>query len=109
MTRIDQREGLHALVGTIEQDGVKTVFLLSEYSLSRGASCIDVNSFIELCRQHHVYMVTRAQGYEFADPMHVQLFRFAQEAESSARYARATLARRFKALRKATAAQEGKE
>jgi len=109
MTRIDEQEGVRALVNAIERDEIKAVFLLSEYSLLRNAALIDVSYFIELCRRHHVHVVTLTQVYDFGDPMHVHLFHFVLEAESYSMYTRTTIARRFKALRKAEAALEEKE
>ncbi len=102
-TRIDEREGLHTLVAAIEREEIKTVFLLTEYSLWRDAA------FIELCRQNHVYVVTLTQVYDFEDSIHVHVFRFALESESFSTYARTTIARCFNALRQTSAAIEEKE
>lgn len=107
-TALSEREALCALVAALGRDEVRTVFLLSEYSLSRDASLIDVNYFIELCRQRGVSVVTRTQIYDFQDPVQVRLFRFVLEAGSFMVYARTTLAKRFKSTRQ-TAAEKGKE
>jgi DNA invertase Pin-like site-specific DNA recombinase len=109
MTALSEREGLRALVNAIERDEIKTVFHLSEVSLSREAAFFDVNYFIDLCRRHHVCVVTLTQVYDSEDLMHVHLFRFVLEAESYMVYARTTIARRFKALRKAAASKDGEE
>jgi DNA invertase Pin-like site-specific DNA recombinase len=109
MTRIDEREGLGAFVNAIERDEIKTVFLLSEHRLSRDAAIIAVNYFIELCKRHHVFVVTLTQIYDFTNPLHVQLFRFQLETAQFAIYTRTTIARRYKALRMAAAPLEEKE
>jgi DNA invertase Pin-like site-specific DNA recombinase len=110
-SRIDQREGLRALVQAIEQDDIKTVFLLIEDSLFKNADVIQVNAFIELCKQHQVYIVTLTHVYDFENPQDVQLFRLAIEAENYYLFARTARAKRTKALRQiaATIEKNGKQ
>ena len=74
--RIDQREGLQALVEQIEADLIKAVMVFLEDRLFRDETQIQVNVFIDICKQHHCVVITPHMTYDFANPFHVKQFRW---------------------------------
>jgi len=75
--RIDQREGLSALIERIEKDEIKVVFVTYEDRLFRDEDLIQVATFITICRAHTVLIITNRKpyGYNFADRNDRELFR----------------------------------
>src|SRR5207248_6737564 len=56
--RIDQREGLRAVVERIEHDEVAAVVVFLEDRLFRDETQIEVNKFILMCQEHNVLIIT---------------------------------------------------
>jgi len=73
--RIDQREGLQALVDRIEKDEIKAVIVTYEDRLFRDETQIQVNVFIDICKRHHTLVITPFRRYDFQDPLDTQMFR----------------------------------
>src|SRR6266571_1199961 len=74
--RIDQREGLSALVERIETDEVKAVVVFLEDRLFRDETQIEVNKFILICQEHNCLVITPHMTYDFRNPYHVKQFRW---------------------------------
>ncbi len=74
--RIDQREGLQALVEQIEKGVIKAVLVFLEDRLFRDETQIQVNVFIEICKKHDVIIITPHMTYDFSNPFHVKQFRW---------------------------------
>jgi len=74
--RIDQREGLSALVERIESDEIKAVVVFLEDRLFRDETQIEVNKFILVCREHGTIVTTPFMTYDFRNPYHVKQFRW---------------------------------
>jgi len=73
--RIDQREGLQALVERIEKDEIKAVIVTYEDRLFRDETQIQVNVFIDICKRHNTFIITPFRRYDFQDPLDTQMFR----------------------------------
>ncbi len=84
--RIDQREGLRSLVQRIEADEIKAVIVFLEDRLFRDETQIQVNVFIEICRQHNTLVITPHMLYDFSNRWHVKQFR--ARCEEAADYLR---------------------
>ncbi len=78
--RIDEREGLRTLVSHIEEGTIKAVIVFLEDRLFRDETQIQVNTFISICRQHGVLVITPAMTYNFNNRFHVKEFRWKCEA-----------------------------
>lgn len=78
--RIDQREGLRALVQRIEAGEIKAVIVFLEDRLFRDETQIQVNTFILICQEHNVLVITPSMTYDFRNPYHVKQFRMKCEA-----------------------------
>ena len=74
--RIDQREGLQALVQRIEAGEIKAVITFLEDRLFRDETQIQVNTFILICQEHTVLVITPFMTYDFRNPYHVKQFRW---------------------------------
>jgi DNA invertase Pin-like site-specific DNA recombinase/uncharacterized protein (UPF0147 family) len=74
--RIDQREGLNALVERIENDEIKAVIVFLEDRLFRDETQIEVNKFILVCQEHNTLVVTPYMTYDFRNPYHKKQFRW---------------------------------
>jgi DNA invertase Pin-like site-specific DNA recombinase len=84
--RIDQREGLRALVERIEQDEIKAVIVFLEDRLFRDETAIQYNTFIQICKKHSCLVITPHMTYDFHNPYHVKIFR--DKCEQAADYLR---------------------
>lgn len=78
--RIDEREGLRTLVSYIEADSIKAVIVFLEDRLFRDETQIQVNTFISICKEHHVLVITPTMVYDFQNRFHVKEFRWKCEA-----------------------------
>jgi DNA invertase Pin-like site-specific DNA recombinase/dihydroneopterin aldolase len=74
--RIDEREGLRAIVSDIEAGIIKAVIVFLEDRLFRDETQIQVNVFIDICRQHNVLIITPHMTYNFNNRFHVKQFRW---------------------------------
>ena len=74
--RIDQREGLSALVERIETDEIKAVIVFLEDRLFRDETQIEVNKFILICQEHNCLVITPHMTYDFKNHYHVKQFRW---------------------------------
>ena len=94
--RIDQREGLQALVQRIEAGEIKAVITFLEDRLFRDEKKIQVNTFILICQEHTVLVITPFMTYDFRNPYHVKQFRWKceQAADFLREYIRYQFARR---------------
>jgi DNA invertase Pin-like site-specific DNA recombinase len=63
--RIDQREGLNALMERVYKDEIKTIFAYNESRLFRDEWQIQVDTFIKACYDHDVRLVTNTYRYDF--------------------------------------------
>ena len=91
--RIDQREGLRSLVDLIQQDTLKAVIVFLEDRLFRDETAIQVNVFIELCKEHGVLVLTPHMTYDFSNIYHVKQFRW--KCEAAADFLREYVAQRL--------------
>lgn len=73
--RIDEREGLSALVERIENNEVSAVMVSRVDRLFRDETEIEPNKFILICKVHKVYVITLERTYNFANPDDADLFR----------------------------------
>lgn len=78
--RIDEREGLRTLVSHIEEGTVKAVIVFLEDRLFRDETQIQVNTFISICKQYDVLVITPTMTYNFHNRFHVKEFRWKCEA-----------------------------
>src|SRR5260370_11194522 len=74
--RIDQREGLSALVERIENDEIKAVIVFLEDRLFRDETQIEVNKFILICQEHNCLVITPHMTYDLRNPYHRKQFRW---------------------------------
>ncbi len=74
--RIDQREGLSALVERIEGDEIKAVIVFLEDRLFRDETQIEVNKFILTCQEHLCLVITPHMTYDFRNRYHRKEFRY---------------------------------
>jgi len=79
-TKIDERPGMQQLFSLIAEGQVGAVACQDEDRLFRDVTQIQVNIFIEACRQSQVLVMTPAMVYDFSDPaqgtFHSRQFRF---------------------------------
>ena len=78
--RIDEREGLRTLVAHIEANTMKAVIVFLEDRLFRDETQIQVNTFISICKQYDVLVITPSMTYNFHNRFHVKEFRWKCEA-----------------------------
>jgi len=78
--RIDEREGLRTLVSYIEEGTIKAVIVFLEDRLFRDETQIQVNTFIALCKEQQVLVITPTMTYNFHNRFHVKEFRWKCEA-----------------------------
>ena len=78
--RIDEREGLRTLVSHIEEGTIKAVIVFLEDRLFRDETQIQVNTFISICKQYNVLVITPTMTYNFHNRFHVKEFRWKCEA-----------------------------
>src|SRR5579859_2242718 len=78
--RIDEREGLRTLVAHIETGTIKAVIVFLEDRLFRDETQIQVNTFISICKQYGVLVITPSMTYNFNNRYHVKEFRWKCEA-----------------------------
>lgn len=93
MKRIDERDGMRQLFELISERKVRTVACQDEDRLFRDVTQIQVNIFIEACRQAKVLVITPSMIYNFADErngsFHARQFRF--KSEMAAEYISAVI------------------
>lgn len=81
--RIDEREGMSELFRLITNDEIGAVACQDEDRLFRDVTQIQVNIFIEACKQHKVLVITPSMIYNFfheqMGPHHARQFRFKSE------------------------------
>ncbi|SRR6266487_2320738 len=63
--RIDQREGLSALMELVVRDVIKAIFVYNESRLFRDEWNIQVDTFIKACHDHDVRVITNTYVYDF--------------------------------------------
>ncbi len=85
---LDQKPGLQALVKAITQDQLQAVLVANETRLFRNATGVEVHTFIRLCQEHNVKVITPEITYDFSHPMFARRFRFLTEQGSTAIYQR---------------------
>ena len=81
--KIDERQGMSHLFELITNNKIKAVACQDEDRLFRDVTQIQVNIFIEACKQHQVLVLTPSMVYDFAHPQmgmhHARQFRFKSE------------------------------
>ncbi len=86
--KIDERPGMKELFDLITERQVRAVACQDEDRLFRDITQIQVNIFIEACREANVLVITPSMVYDFANPMtgifHARQFRF--KCEMAAEY-----------------------
>ncbi len=86
--KIDERKGMRTLFQLITDGQIKTVACQDEDRLFRDVTQIQVNIFIEACRQNSVLVITPSMVYDFAHEQlgsfHARQFRF--KCEMAAEY-----------------------
>lgn len=82
-TKIDERPGMSKLFSLITQNKIGAVACQDEDRLFRDVTQIQVNIFIEACREHKVLVMTPSMVYNFAQEQlgtfHARQFRFKSE------------------------------
>src|SRR5258706_9131714 len=82
-TKIDEREGMRALFSLITEGEIRAVACQDEDRLFRDVTQIQVNIFIEACKQSRVLVLTPSMVYDFADEQmgsfYIRQFRFKSE------------------------------
>jgi len=73
--RIDQREGLRALVERIEAGEIKAVLIFLEDRLFRDETMLGPDTFIDVCKRHSCIVITPNMTYNFHNRYHVKQFR----------------------------------
>src|SRR6266851_8420283 len=99
--RIDQREGLRALVERIERDEIKAVIVFLEDRLFRDETGIQYNTFMQICKQHNCLVITPQMTYDFHNPYHIKIFR--DKCEKAADYLREYVSLRLHGARERAA------
>ena len=95
---ISERESLQQLLQTITnppegEERIRAILVTSEDRLFRDADRVQVNSFITICTEHGVMLLTDTFCYDFTNPAHVSLFRF--RCEQSTLYIEREIQRRL--------------
>jgi DNA invertase Pin-like site-specific DNA recombinase len=70
-----ERQGYAALLAAIQAREITALFLHSENRLFADATELEVDTFIQLCIEKGVCVVTSQMVYDFRNPSHVALFR----------------------------------
>lgn len=82
-TKIDERAGMRMLFGLITDHKIRAVACQDEDRLFRDVTQIQVNIFIEACKNANVQVITPSMVYDFAHPLtgtyHARQFRFKSE------------------------------
>lgn len=74
--RIDQREGLSAVVERIQSGEIGAVMVYQEDRLFRDETGIQYNVFIDVCKRNHVLVITPMYTYDFNNDRYaVRIFR----------------------------------
>lgn len=83
--RIDERTGLQDLVDKIQRGLIKAILVYQVSRLFRDETAVQYNVFADICKKQGCILVT-ADGmiFNFANPMHLKMFRFL--AEMAAEY-----------------------
>lgn len=101
--RIDQREGLGAVVERIQTGEIGAVMVYQEDRLFRDETGIQYNVFIQVCKENHVVVVTPMYTYDFNhDRYAVRIFRdkMQQAADFYTDYSRRMIDLRARASRR---------
>ncbi len=69
-------QGISALIAAIVENVIKAVLVSNENRLFRDIEAIQVQTFIRLCSEHNVVVITPQLVYDFHNPYMVRLFRF---------------------------------
>jgi len=92
-TKIDERPGMRALFELITEAKIGAAACQDEDRLFRDVTQIQVNIFIEACRQSNVLVITPSMVYDFANEVtgafHARQFRF--KSEMAAEYINAVI------------------
>ena len=75
-TDIGKRVGLASIMQEIANGTIRAILVAHETRLFRDTSLAQLNSFIQVCREHHTVVYTPVETYDFSNPLHVKLFRF---------------------------------
>ncbi len=75
-TNSERRKGFSTLTNAVVEDVIKAVLVNDESRLFRDTDTDQVNSFIRLCSEHDVVVITPQLVYDFRNPYLVKLFRF---------------------------------
>ncbi len=68
--RIDDRPGLRNIVSLIKSGKVGAVLVRTEDRLFRDPTQVQSSMFADLCKQHHVLILTLKRRYDFNHPVH---------------------------------------
>lgn len=105
--RIDERPGMIQLMALIDERMIGAVAVADEDRLFRDTTQIQVNLFIEACKQARVMVITPTVVYAFHDPQvgsfYMRQFRF--KAEMSADFLQGFVVQRLAGARKHMARQ----
>jgi DNA invertase Pin-like site-specific DNA recombinase len=86
--RINQRTGLRALTEVIESGQASAVLVVSVDRITRDEDLITPTAFANLCKQHHVIIITDEYTFDFNNPMRDDMGRFMNEAIAAKEYVR---------------------
>lgn len=88
-----EREGYRALLSAMKAGSVNVVVLREEARIFADADALQVNTFIHLCIDKSVFVITPHTVYDFQNPAHVALFRF--QCESANLYTQGAIQQRM--------------
>jgi DNA invertase Pin-like site-specific DNA recombinase len=86
--RIDQRPGLQAIAEVIETGKASAVLVVSVDRITRDEDLITPTAFANLCKKHHVLIVTDDYIFDFNNPNRDDMGRFMNEAIAAKEYVR---------------------
>lgn len=84
--RIDQRPGLSIVTDMIKRDEVGAILIWDVSRLFRDETMIMPAIFAELCKEHHVLVLTPDTMFDFNNPRSDDRKRFLDEAQNAADY-----------------------
>ena len=86
--RIDQRPGLQALTDVIQSGKASAVLVVSVDRITRDEDLITPTQFANLCKEHHVLIITDDYIYDFNNPNRDDVGVFMTEAIAAKEYVR---------------------
>ena len=86
--RVDQRPGLKALWEVIETGKASAVLVVGVDRLTRDEDLITPTAFANLCKRHHVLIITDDYIFDFNNPNRDDMGRFMNEAIAAKEYVR---------------------